>query len=247
MNLLETLWERIVAGFSQAAVPVVPLPELLVVIAVAIVLSVPRATWKYFGLLATVVHELGHAFAALSSGQRLGGIQLRLNHSGTTTSFSRGRFPAIWSGFWGYPVPAIAGASLVWAGFNGRGPAAMSLGVIILLAALLFIRNAVGVLIMAAGILLACALVLFVPPELNSHLVIVLGLALLVAAVRDLGKLVHVHFRRREQLATSDAYLLYRATSIPSGVWIVLFAGLVGAAWFFALQPISAVFAAAIP
>lgn len=162
-------------------------------------------------------------------------------------SFSRGRFPAIWSGFWGYPVPAMVGASLVWAGFNGWGPAAMSLGVIILLAALLFIRNAVGVLIMAAGILLACSLVLFVPPELNSHLVIVLGLALLVAAVRDLGKLIHVHLRRREQLATSDAYLLYRATSIPSGVWIVLFTTAVGAAWFFAWQPISAVFATVIP
>jgi hypothetical protein len=244
MDLAEMLWNRIIAGFSQAVVPAVPLTELVLVMATAIALSIPRATWKYFGLVATVVHELGHAFGALTSGQRLGGIRLSLDHSGTTTSYSRGRFPAVWSGFWGYPVPALVGAALVWAGFNGWGSAAMSLGVVILLAALLFIRNAVGLLIMMVAVLLACTLILYVPPAFNSHLVIVVGLALLVASVRDLGKLVHVHIKRRDRLATSDAYLLYRATSIPSGVWIMLFSGLVAAAWLVAWQSISAVFAA---
>jgi hypothetical protein len=244
MDPAEELLNRIIAGFSQAVVPAVPLTELLLVMATAIALSIPRATWKYFGLAATVVHELGHAFGALSSGQRLTGIRLRLDHSGTTTSFSRGRVPAVWSGFWGYPVPALVGAALVLAGFNGWGSAAMSLGVVILLAALVFIRNAAGLLIMVVAVVLSCALILYVPPAFNSHLVIVLGLALLVASVRDLGKLVHVHLKRRDRLATSDAYLLYRATSVPSVVWITLFSVLVTAAWLVAWQPISAVFAA---
>jgi hypothetical protein len=245
MNLAETLWNRVIAGFSQAAVPVVPVSELLLVIAAAIALSIPAVTWKYFGLVSTVVHELGHAFAALTSGQRLGGIRLKLDHSGTTTSFSRGRFPAIWSGFWGYPVPALVGAALVWAGFNGWGPASMSLGVVILVASLLFIRNAMGLLIMAVAVLLTCALILYVPAEFNSHLVIVVGLALLVASVRDLGKLCHVHLKRRERLGSSDAYLLYRATAVPSAVWITLFAVVVAIAWLIAWQPISGAFATA--
>ena len=76
---------------------------------------------------------------------------------------------------------------------------------------------------------------------------IVLGLALLVAAVRDLGKLATVHLRRRDRLATSDAYLLSRATRIPAAVWIVLFAVVVGAAWWFAWQPMSQVLAAGLP
>jgi hypothetical protein len=120
----------------------------------------------------------------------------------------------------------------------------MSLGVVILLASLLFIRNAVGLLIMLVAVLLACTLILYVPPAFNSHLVIVVGLALLVASVRDLGKLVHVHLKRRDRLASSDAYLLFRATSVPSGVWITLFSVLVAASWLVAWQPISAVFAA---
>ena len=198
-GLAATWWDRIVAGFTQSPLPQVTATELAVVVLLAVAVSLPRATWRYFGLLATVTHELGHAFAALMTGQRLGGIRLSLNHSGTTTTYSRGRLPAVWSTFWGYPVPAVVGAAMVWSGFNGWGPAAMSVGTIVLLASFLFLRNGIGLLITAAAVLAAVLLVLFVPPEFNGHVMIVLGLALLVAAVRDLGKLLTVHLRRRDR------------------------------------------------
>jgi len=236
-----SLWERIVSGFSLSPSPQVTAAELLIVIALATVLSLPRASWRYFGLLATVTHELGHAFAALMTGQRLGGIRLSLDHSGTTTTYSRGHLPAVWSTFWGYPVPGVVGAAMVWSGFNGWGPAAMSVGTLILLGSFLFIRNAVGLLITAAAVLGSALLVLFVPPEFTGHAVIALGLALLVAAVRDLAKLANVHLRRRDRLPTSDAHLLYRATSVPSVVWILLFAGVVAGSWWLAWQPMAQV------
>ncbi|MFJ5696871.1 M50 family metallopeptidase [Arthrobacter sp. NPDC093139] len=243
-TLPEQWWDRVAAGFARAEVPVVTVTELLAVVLAAVVLSVPAATWRYFGLFATVTHELGHAFAALTSGQRLGGIRLRLNHSGTTTSYTRGRLAAVWSGFWGYPVPGITGAGLVWAGFNGWGPAAMSAGLLVLLASLIFIRNAAGVLILLAAVAATGALIVGVPAVFTGHVAIVLGLALLVASVRDLAKLTNVHLRRRDQLRTSDAYILYRATAVPSAVWIVLFSLAVAASWLVAWQPMSRVFAA---
>jgi hypothetical protein len=243
-TLPEQWWDRVAAGFARAEVPMVTVTELLAVVLAAVVLSVPAATWRYFGLFATVTHELGHAFAALTSGQRLGGIRLRLNHSGTTTSYTRGRLAAVWSGFWGYPVPGITGAGLVWAGFNGWGPAAMSAGLLVLLASLIFIRNAAGVLILLAAVAGTGALIVGVPAVFTGHVAIVLGLALLVASVRDLAKLTNVHLRRRDQLRTSDAYILYRATAVPSAVWIVLFSLVVAASWLVAWQPMSRVFAA---
>lgn len=239
----EEWWNRIAAGFARSEVPAVTVTELLTVVLLAVVLSVPSATWRYFGLFATVTHELGHAFAALTSGQRLGGIKLRLNHSGTTTSFTRGRFAAVWSGFWGYPVPGVTGAALVWSGFNGWGPAAMSSGLLVLLASLIFIRNAAGVLILLATVACAGALILTVPAAFIGHLAIILGLALLVAAVRDLAKLTNVHLRRRDQLDTSDAHILYRATAVPSAVWIALFSLVVAASWVVAWQPMSQILA----
>lgn len=240
----QTWWARILAGFTQSPVPHVTATELVLVVLLAVVLSLPRVTWRYFGLLATVTHELGHAFAALMTGQRLGGIRLGLDHSGTTTTYSRRPLAAVWSTFWGYPVPAVVGAAMVWSGFNGWGPAAMSAGTLILLGSFVFIRNGIGLLVTAAAVLAAVLLVLFVPPEFNGHLMIVLGLALLVAAVRDLGKLANVHLRRRERLASSDAFLLSRATGIPAVLWIVLFAAVVGAAWWVAWQPVARLLAA---
>ena len=243
-TLPEQWWDRVAAGFARSEGPTVTVTELLVVVLVAVVLSVPGATWRYFGLFATVTHELGHAFAALTSGQRLGGIQLRLNHSGTTTSYTRGRFAAVWSGFWGYPVPGMTGAGLVWSGFTGWGPAAMSAGLLVLLASLIFIRNAAGVLILLVAVAGTGALIIGVPAVFTGHVAIILGLALLVASVRDLAKLTNVHLRRRDQLRTSDAYILYRATAVPSAVWIALFSLVVAASWLVAWQPMSRVLAA---
>jgi hypothetical protein len=240
----EQLWQRIIEAFSRSAIPQVTLVELAAVLAVATALSIPRASWKYFGLLATATHELGHAFAALMSGQRLSGIRLRLDHSGTTTSYSRGRVAAVWSGFWGYPVPALTGAALVTSGFAGWGPAALATGTLILLASLLFIRNFTGLLITSVAVAGGGLLVLFVPSNFTGHVAIVLGVALLVAAVRDLAKLTNVHLRRRDRLSSSDAYLLYRATAIPSGVWIALFAAVIAASLLVAWQPISSILSA---
>jgi hypothetical protein len=243
-SLPDQLWQRLIEAFSRTVLPDVSLAELTIVFLVATALSVPRATWRYFGLLATATHELGHAFAAVMSGQRLSGIRLSLDHSGTTTSYSRGRAAAVWSGFWGYPVPALTGAALVWSGFSGWGPAALTVGSLILLTSLLLIRNLAGLLITSAAAASGAVLVLFVPHAFTGHVAIALGLALLVAAVRDVIKLIHVHLHRRDRLSSSDAYLLYRSTSVPSFIWITLFLAIVSASWLVAWQPISAILVA---
>ena len=224
-------WGRVVSGFTAAAPPVVPLWELLAVFAVAVTLSIPAVTWRYFGLFTTVVHELGHAFGNLMTGRLVTGITVKMDHSGSTTSYGRGIIGLIWSGFWGYPAPAVTGAALVWAGFAGYGPAAMSIGVLILIATLLFVRNGAGLLIVLASAAAAGTLVMFVPPPFTGHVVIALGLALLVGSVRDWLNVVTVHFRRRELLETSDAYLLFRRTMIPSPIWLLLFGAVIGWCW----------------
>jgi hypothetical protein len=212
---------------------------MLLSLAAAVALSIPRRSWRYFGLLATATHELGHAFAAVTSGQRLSGIRLRLDHSGTTTTYSRSRAAAAWSCFWGYPVPAMVGAAFVWCGLSGWGPAAMAGSALVLAMSLVFLRNLAGFAITTAAIAGAAALAFLAPDSVVGHVTVILGLALLVAGVRDLLKLTNVHLRRRDRLGSSDAYLLYRATSVPSGIWIALFTLVVAGSWLVAWQPIS--------
>ncbi len=239
MDSPANIWNAFIAAFTQTAAPAVTWVEMLLSLAAAVALSIPRRSWRYFGLLATATHELGHAFAAVTSGQRLTGIRLRLDHSGTTTTYSRSRLAAAWSCFWGYPVPAMVGAAFVWCGLNGWGPAAMATSALVLAASLVFLRNLAGFAITAAAIAGAAALGFLAPVSVVGHVAVVLGLALLVAGVRDLLKLTNVHLRRRDRLSSSDAYLLYRATSIPSGIWITLFTLIVTGAWLVAWQPIS--------
>ncbi len=225
--MIETWWYQLLGGFARAAPPEITGVELLIMVIAAALLSLPRATWRYFGLFTTIVHELGHAFAALMTGRVLKGITLTMDHAGTTTTIGRPGWRSAWSGFWGYPTPAALGAALTWAGVNGWGPAALSTGALILLAALAFIRNAGGVLILLVTVSLSMVLVLAVPEELTGHVVVALGLALLVGSVRDLGKVLAVHLRRRRELQSSDAYLLYRSTGVPSPVWLLLFAAVI--------------------
>jgi hypothetical protein len=241
VSLPADLWITFINAFSRTDIPAITATELLLVVSLATALSIPRRSWRYVGLLATATHELGHAFAAVTSGQRLSGIRLRFDHSGTTTTFSRSKLATVWSCFWGYPVPAVVGAAFVWCGFNGWGPAAIAASAVILAATLVFLRNAAGFLIAIGAILGCIALIFLVPAGFVGHTAVMLGLVLLVGAVRDLIKLTHVHLRRRDRLATSDAYLLFRATAVPSGIWILLFTVIVAGSWLVAWQPISTI------
>jgi hypothetical protein len=192
------------------------------------VLSIPRATWQYFGLFTTLVHELGHAFAAVLSGRVVHGIRIRRNHSGDALSSGRGSFGTVISGMLGYPAPAIVGAAQLWSVFHGYTAIALFTGGAALLLTLLVIRNLFGVVVVLASAAVSAALWFSATPPMQSYALLVLGVALLVGSVRGLATVIGVHVRRRDQLSTSDAYLLYRRTGVPSVVWLAIFTALIG-------------------
>ncbi|GAB2459352.1 hypothetical protein HD599_001368 [Conyzicola lurida] len=207
---------------------------LLVIVAAAALLSVPRVTWQWFGLFATLVHELGHAVAAILSGRVVNGIRIRRNHSGDAMSTGRGVFGTVLSGIFGYPAPAIVGAALLWSVFNGYTAIAFFVGGVILILTVLVIRNLFGVLVVVVSAGIAALLWFFATPEVQGYALLVLGVALLVGSVRGLLTVVGVHTSRRGQLQTSDAYLLYKRTGVPSPFWLLLFAALIAASVVFA-------------
>ncbi|MHC5796372.1 M50 family metallopeptidase [Lacisediminihabitans sp. FW035] len=214
---------------------VIPLPVFIVIVAVAGTLSLPRATWQYFGLFATLVHELGHAVAAILTGRAVHGIRIRRNHSGDALSSGRGVLGTMVSGVFGYPAPAIVGAAQLWSVFNGYTALALFVGGVVLVLTLLVIRNAFGAIVVIVSAATSALLWFFATPAFQGYALLVIGIALLVGAVRALGTVIGVHVWRRDQLATSDAYLLYRRTGIPSPVWLLLFTTLIGASCVFAV------------
>lgn len=215
-------------------------PILIVIVAVAAVLSIPRATWQWFGLFTTLVHELGHAFAAVLTGRVVHGIRIRRDHSGDALSSGRGGFGSTVSGFFGYPAPAIVGAAELWSVFHGYTAIALFVGGVILLLTVLVIRNLFGILVVLVSAGVSAALWFYATPEVQGYALIVIGIALLVGALRGLATVMGVHVRRRDQLQTSDAYLLYRSTGVPSPVWLALFALVIGASAVFAIAVVVA-------
>jgi hypothetical protein len=218
----------VISDLLTPAAPIDLAPATLaLIVLVAAGLSIPRATWRVFGLFTTLVHELGHAVAAILTGRLVKGIRIHKNHSGDARS--RGRGSAIVSGVLGYPAPAIVGAALLWSVFAGYTAIALFVGGIVLVLTILVIRNLFGVLVVAVSAAVAACLWVYATPDFRSYALLVLGVALLVGSVRGLATVVGVHTSRRGQIGTSDAYLLYRSTGVPSPVWLALFALLIGA------------------
>lgn len=196
----------------------------------ALGLCVPRRTWRWFGLVVTVVHELGHALAGLVVGRRVMTIRIEADHSGVTHSFGTGP-TAAWSTFWGYPFPALVGA--LWVGAIGAGlwPLAAVVSAVVLLASLLVMRGWLswGVTTGAAVLLLG---LVWADLALGRWLMLAAGTALWIGALRVWWLLArrHVggHLSRRAQREhplglPSDAVALAHATRLPAVLWIAAF------------------------
>jgi hypothetical protein len=248
LGWLAPFWGKIAGGFVHGEAPAVSILELVLVVLVAAAVSVPPVTWRFFALFVNVVHELGHACASIMTGRIVTGIKLRFDHSGTTMSYGRiGGISEVWATFWGYPVPAVVGAALVWTALTGWASAALSVSAIILLLTILAIRNWAGLAIISTAASVSVAMVWFASAEVLGHVTLALGIALLVGSVRDWVKVLSVHTSRRDELETSDAHILYRETGIPSPAWLVLFAVPILGAWFVAgSATVSAVMAAGL-
>ena len=105
-----------------------------------------------------------------------------------------------------------------------------------LLISLIFLRNFTGIIVALLSAAAAQALVMFATPQTVSWAVLALGIALGVGSVRDFFKVANVHTRRRNQLSSSDAYLLAQATRTPSFIWlsgfaVVIFGSAAASAW----------------
>lgn len=220
---VETWWEAITSGFGRGDGLELGPTQLLIILGVPLIITMTPAIWRFFGLFVTFVHELGHAFAALTTGRVVRGISLNFDHSGQMNSFGRVGFSATWAGFWGYPAPAVLGLVLITSAIYGWAPLALSLGALVLLIALIFIRNVAGVVIAVCTAVAAQFLVVFLPPEWIAVFVAGLGVALALGSLKDLVKVIRVHTRRRN-VQQSDAFILSRGSAIPAGGWLTLFA-----------------------
>lgn len=186
----------------------------------AVVVVVPGA-WRTARHLLTIVHEGGHAAAALLSGRRLSGIRLHADTSGLTLTHGRSRGPGmIATAFAGYPAPAFVGLGAALLVSVERDLLALWAGLLLLTLVLLQIRNFYGLYVVLVAAVLAVGVTWWGSPVAHGLAAWGLTSFLLLGAPRAVVELQVA--RRRSRSRTSDADLLSDLTPLPAIVWVGL-------------------------
>jgi hypothetical protein len=177
----------------------------------------------------TLVHEAGHAVAAVLTGRRLTGIRLHTDTSGLTVSSGKPRGPGmIATAAAGYLAPAVLGLVSVVLVEQDRTAWAMYAGLVTLAVMLAFIRNWFGLLVVGLAGAAVALLIWRSPADVQDFAALTFAWFLLGAAPRTTLDLWS--HRRRVRTRTTDADVLARLTILPATVWNIVFIVLTGSA-----------------
>ncbi|AXK31519.1 M50 family peptidase [Streptomyces armeniacus] len=211
------LWDRVFG--SQ------PDPDQWLVIAtglVALAVVTPHNVWRLARNAVTIAHEGGHGLVALLTGRRLDGIRLHSDTSGLTVS--RGKphgIGMVLTAAAGYTAPSLLGLGGAWLLAANHITALLWGATALLLAMLVMIRNAYGVL----TVVLTCGAFLLVSWLTDAQVQAAFAYGavwfLLLGGVRPVFELQGK--RRRGGAPDSDADQLARLTHVPPAMWLVLF------------------------
>lgn len=211
------LWDRVVG--SQ------PDPERWLVLATAVAALaavVPHGMWHRSRHAVTIAHEGGHGLVALLTGRRLDGIRLHSDTSGLT--LSRGKphgAGMVLTAAAGYTAPSLLGLAGAWLLAAGHITALLWGATALLLAMLIMIRNAYGLLtvVLAGGAFLLISWL--TDAEVQAAFAYAVVWFLLLGGIRPVFELHGT--RRRGRAPDSDADQLARLTRIPAALWLLLF------------------------
>lgn len=171
-------------------------------------------------IFVVMLHELGHAIAALVTGGQVVGIQIFPEEGGMT--FTRGGWPFVILSA-GYLGSLLAGSVLLYLSSRRRGGRGLMIALAVLIAAstLLFVRNFFGVIY---GLLAAAALwfsAYRLPTRVNLYIVRFIAVACCLYALLDIRSDLF-SFAPVSGAVVNDAIALNRLTGIPALIWSVL-------------------------
>jgi hypothetical protein len=201
--------------------PVPPVSTVTSTAVIALVLVAWRRSWRMTRQAVTIAHEGGHALMAVLTGQRLRGITLHSDTSGLTFTHGKqrgvGATLSLASGYIAPSLLGLGGAGLLAA---GRLPLLLWLTGLLVLAMLIMVRNAFGVLslVLLGGLLFVVGR--YANPIWQAAFAYTAVWFLLLGGVRPVFEL---QGSRRRGTQWSDPDQLAQITPVPAGLWITFF------------------------
>ena len=214
---IDDLWHRV---FGTQPAPSSALVIVTAVVALAAV--VPHPLWRISRNTITIAHEGGHGLIALITGRRLEGIRLHSDTSGLTVS--RGRptgIGMILTAAAGYTAPPLLGLGGAWLLAAHHITLLLWLATVLLIAMLVMIRNAYGVLTVVVTGAVFLLISWLTGPAVQSAFAYTAVWFLLIGGVRPAFELQSK--RRQGGAGGSDADQLGRLTHVPPVLWLFMF------------------------
>lgn len=203
-------------------------PHLLFygIFAIAVIVLRLPLIGRYFRTVNTLLHESGHALAAILTSGEVVHVELNEDTSGTALTKSGSKSRAILVSFAGYPFAALASGILIWlASTNQVKMAFLILLSIALLNLMLFVRNTYGLvwLLTFSGLIVFIAWVDKAPLSRISALAI----SLIAFAETIMSTLYILFLGLAHPRKAGDLTNLARISKVPAVIWAVLIAGMV--------------------
>ncbi|GAB3816081.1 M50 family metallopeptidase [Micromonospora zhanjiangensis] len=211
------LWDKVFGAQPD------PPPWLVLVTGViALTVVLTRTPWRVGRNAITIAHEGGHALAAVLTGRRLQGIRLHSDTSGLTLSAGRPTGPGmVFTLLAGYLAPSLIGLAGAWLLGGNRITLLLWIAVALLVAMLVMVRNAYGMISLGATAGLVFSVSWFAPPEVQAAFAYAGVWFLLIGGVRPVGELQSM--RRGGRMPQSDADQLAWVTHLPALLWVAVF------------------------
>lgn len=179
--------------------------------------------WRLARNFITIAHEGGHALAAVLTGRRLSGIRLHSDTSGLTVSRGRPTGPGmIITGLAGYLTPPLLGLGAAALLKSGRVTLLLLIGIVLLPAVLIMIRNFFGIISVVAAMAIVFGVAIYASAAVQGAFGYLLAWFLLVGGARAVFELQGS--RRRGAAPSSDADQAAKLTSVPALFWVGFFA-----------------------
>jgi hypothetical protein len=178
-------------------------------------------------LVGTIVHETGHALAAVVTGGEAVRLRTTSPNSGSTTLRNLSWLPDVVTTASGYAMPTLAGLGAASLLHHGKTVTILTLTVVVMAVLLLFVcRDLVTICDVIAVGGLAFVTLRWAPTLVQNYFVYTETWLLLTSEIAGVVAIVvdHAHGRR----GTDDADVLARLTLIPPFVWITGWLVLIG-------------------
>ncbi|MFC5908279.1 M50 family metallopeptidase [Streptacidiphilus monticola] len=190
--------------------------------AVALVVVVVRGLWHWTRNIVTIAHEGGHALLAVLTRRRLHGIRLHSDTSGLTVSSGKPHGPGmVLTAAAGYVAPSLLGLGGAWLIAAGHVAGLLWSVVALLVAVLVMVRNAYGLLSVLVTGAVCFAVTWYGSVDVQSAFAYLAVWFLLVAGVRPVLELQSK--RANGGARDSDADQLGRLTRTPGFLWVLFF------------------------